>query len=69
VEDLLLLGRDHPDVKCVCGRTTDRFILVEDGQCKEGELKIEKFLENVIDKFIWCEMWAAPQVIILGRSH
>ena len=25
-------------------------------------------MENVIDKFIWCEMWAAPQVIILGES-
>ena len=43
MEDLFLLGRDHPDVKCVCGRTADRFILVEDGQCKEGELKIENF--------------------------
>ena len=37
--------------------------------CKEGKIKIENFLENVSDKFIWWEMWAALQVIILGGSH
>jgi len=45
------------------------FIFSKDLKCKEEEIKIKKFLENVTDKFIWCEIWAAPQVIILGGSH